>query len=146
MPSISCRNLGSDCDWFVNDPDEAGMLVALFAHNLRTHKKVWALRQKAFNEGELKLSELIGPLPTVMKIEPSDDAIERKIACREFGPKDCEVVVSQPGAAALLTALFAHMEKNHPDFIKDAVPKIGFLKFLESACIRVADLGQEARS
>jgi predicted small metal-binding protein len=131
MPSIACRDVGVVCDWFIRDPDDANMVIAITRHTEVSHKEEWKEMLKAISAGKMTFSGFMGMSAEVAKYYPGETAPGLSLACKDFGPKECEETVTANGFPVFASAYLVHLEKKHPDFLPRTIKGEAFSKFCE---------------
>jgi predicted small metal-binding protein len=138
MAAISCRDMGSICDWFIRDPDDASMIIAIVYHNEINHKDGWKNILKMAEDGKMRLSDIMTKASTVVKWQPGDEVKDLSLACNSIGPKTCKVTVTGKGFPAFSAAFLGHVEAEHPEFFKKFMKKRPLSQFFDELRMQLA--------
>jgi hypothetical protein len=57
MPSLSCRDTGTNCDWFYRDADSIKLMIASCIHSAEGHKDIYGNFVKDVVAGKYKVSD-----------------------------------------------------------------------------------------
>jgi predicted small metal-binding protein len=114
MPSISCRDMGSDCDWFYKADDVRDVLKTDLIHSVDTHlKELKAVMKEAGKAPDYMSRGLMNTARFIRDMHPSPCTF----ACRDLGLSDNWSIESDDEITALATAL-KHWEEEHPEELK----------------------------
>jgi predicted small metal-binding protein len=109
MPSLSCRDSGSDCDWYYNGLDSGDVLAEDLRHSIKTHQKDVADLMKGITEKKLRASEMFYPTIGLIKNQEEKSA---SVTCKGIGLA-CDQEFSGNAFGDVFLRWLVHMETLH---------------------------------
>jgi predicted small metal-binding protein len=114
MPSIACRDVGIDCDYFIQANDAGEVIVEDIRHGQVVHKFFMDQSAKNILAGKEKLSDSYLGMLMMMK---NLDSIQATASCRDLGIA-CDWKTSRESVGKAFAELGVHIEQQHPEEFK----------------------------